>query len=235
MSRAENEPSGLLVYGSGGVMYAQFALLGFLLVCLPVRLVVQVLVVCTLGLAFWLSVLVGAFVFDSPDLGDVDEAAKFFPVVVLALATPFALAKYFLGWQFQMDGLARPENSRMSTISLMAATGLVAVSMAILNLGSQELVLIGLLGAAIAAAVSLFFLLPLTKVVLRSDRPFTFLTLISIVTICFALLADLGHRKIRWHLKRLGKIWHFVRSCFVSLLVWGRPVMFPRNWWRSDH
>ncbi len=137
---------------------------------------------------FWLSLLAGAYLFGIPVLYVLEDLARMLPIFVLALATPFAAAKHFLGWKIQFDELTHLQNSQMGTVSLLSATGLVAVSMAILSSGKQELILSGLIAAAICLAVSLAFLLPLARVVLGFNRPFFMIVSISVVTLFLVLV-----------------------------------------------
>ena len=97
-------PSGLLVYGSASAILSEVVILGFLLVYLPFGLKLRVLVVGFLGMLMWLSLIAGAYMFTFPSRFGFEEIAKQLPICLFAIATPFAVAKHFLGWRIEFDG-----------------------------------------------------------------------------------------------------------------------------------
>ena len=213
------EPAVLLVFGSGGAILSQVALLGFLLINLPLGLIARIVAVLFQGMLFWLSLLVGAYLFAFMGLTILEDLAKMLPIFVIALATPFAAAKHFLGWKIQFAELTQQRNSQMGTVSLLTATGLVAISMAILSSGNQEAVLPAFSGTAVCLLLSVAFLLPLARVVLGSKRPFYMIVAISIVTLFWA-------RGLIWFIGRYSRPISVWAISGISLAAASFPFWF---------
>ena len=163
-------PSGLLVFGALGVLSSQVILLAFFLALFPASLLFRAVTVATASLAIGGSLLVGAMVFDNWKFADL---IKFdgFPMVLISFATPFSLARYFLGWRLDYPWLNSSDHSNMSVMGLMMSTAAVAISISILGLDGERFLIWMLVFSAGCLGASFAVFVPMTFLVLRSRWP----------------------------------------------------------------
>ncbi len=182
-----NHPSGLLVYGSLGIIASEIVVIAFLLTMLPIGIWLRLVLASILVGAGFAALMMGEVVFRSYDMKEFASLIPGLPIIILGFASPFAMAKYFLRWRLSLGWLKPPASSNLSVSGLMAATTLVAASVAILNFGSDDARNENLVAASVCMGLGLV-LVPLSRLLLRSRRRAFWLILISSAVFIGALL-----------------------------------------------
>lgn len=150
------------------------------------------LVVRTVGIVFSVAVFLSALFFglSIPGLADAEILGDFLgatPAAVLAVAGPFVLLRYFLGWQIVIRAWNLPPRRQSVSIGgLMILTVVVAISLAGLRFTRWPAN-----SAAVCAAMSgavFVFVCPFAYSILRSRRYWVSLTIFSLSMFLLGLM-----------------------------------------------
>ena len=153
-------------------------MIAFLLTMLPIGIWLRLVLASILVGAGFAALMMGEVVFRNYDVKEFASLIPGLPIIILGFALPFAMAKYFLRWRLCLGWLEPPASSNLSVSGLMAATTLVAASVAILNFGSDDARNENLVAASVCMGMGLI-LVPLSLLLLRSSRRAFWLVLIS--------------------------------------------------------
>jgi hypothetical protein len=217
--------SGLLVYGTAGVLGSQLAMIAFSLVMLPFGFLARILLTLLVGTTLGLALLAGGIVFGSDDIRRLQDTLFAVPAIVMGIAVPYFLAKLFLHWRMESRWLLESDRTNLTVAGLMSTTALVAVSLSIAQVSNSIPLTTIMVTAAVAMGVGFLVLLPLSAFVSRTARPLLSVSVGIIAIGSVFVTAQQSGIPIRSSLRfwaAVGMAWvlgSFVLSYTLSLLV----------------
>ncbi len=175
-----------------GVIASQIVILGFVFTMFPSSVMVRLslamggiaLSVCLLffGSAFWQSTVMHELIF----------VAGWVPMLLVGASLPFLVTRAVFGWTVSFENEAE-NDPRVTVSSMLIGTGLIAFSLTLLMTGNAADIGPAMATSIAVAGAEMLFFVPLTFVLLKSERVSTnFLTLFAVGLIPGAVGGLLG-------------------------------------------